>query len=342
MAPSVDRSGNDAEHAAQRLRRAQRRWRWGVVSTAVLAVVLVTVVATTIIGSGDGDRAALPAATSTTAPPVLPSAASEPGTPLGDGFSVADGTTLIGDPIPIGVASLYQGEPILDQGWTATSIVDGGDPLEIVEAYLRQAADAGLAVDPGAGCTSTLQVTTCSGFARSPDHAEPRSLSVAVVRGRREDVVSDHVVVRYSTTETFRDLGRNISGTTALAVPDPVSWPPSPSPGEELGTAGEVIHRVEVQEGSRLAGPPRLNMDDATGGIVALLEVTGDPRSVLDRYLADLTGTGLSGSGPEARTIRGAVVTTAGAAGAGGDHFSLTMVERAGRPTWLEVSGSHD
>jgi hypothetical protein len=152
---------------------------------------------------GCGDSSATSQEPTASDLPVIPSAAGPPGTSLGDGFTVVDGTVLIGDPIPIGVAVVYEGQPIVDDGWTATAILTGADPIGIVDAYMRQAAEAGLVEQPGTGCIRDLDVAICSAFARSADAAEPRSLSATVVRGEREDVISDHVIVRFSTTEFY-------------------------------------------------------------------------------------------------------------------------------------------
>jgi hypothetical protein len=305
----------------------------------ILAVALLGAIGVAVSACGDSSDTA----STTEAPPVIPSAAGPPGTPLGDGFEVVDGTTLVGDPIPIGVAAVRQGQPIVDEGWTATSIVAGGDPIEIIAAYMRQAEQAGLVEQPGTGCTRDLDVAICSAFARSPDVAEPRSVSATVVRGRREDVLSDHVIVRFSTTDLYWDHGQIRSdGDRDLATPAPTAWPPLGPVGEPLGTAGETRHSVVVEDGSRLAAPPRLNLDDTTGGIVAILEVTGDPRSVLQTYVAHLTELGLEGPTPEELEIGDALVTNAYRSEAGGDHFTLTLVERPGRPTWLAIQGSHD
>jgi hypothetical protein len=305
--------------------------------------IVALVVAMALAISACGDSSAIgpqsPAATA----PVIPSAIGPPGTALGDGFTVVDGTTLIGEPIPIGVAVVYQGQPIVDEGWIATSIVAGGDPIAIIDAYMRQAEEAGLVQQPGTGCASDLDVTICSAFARSPDPGTPRSLLATVLRGWREDVLSDHVIVRFSTTDLYweHDQFRDAGGGD-LAIPDSTAWPPLASVGEPLGTAGETTHAVVVQEGSRLAGPPRLNLDDVTGGIVAILEVTGDPRSVLRSYLDHLAEVGVEGPTPEVLEIGDAVVTKAFPAEAGGDHFTFTLVERSGRPTWLAIERTHD
>jgi hypothetical protein len=290
-----------------------------------------------------GDSSATSQQSPTTTPPVIPSAAGPPGTALGDGFTVVEGTTLIGDPIPAEVAMVYRGQPIVDEGWTATSIVTGGDPIGIIDAYMRQAEQAGLVEQPGTGCTLESDVAICSGFARSSDPAEPRSVSASLVRGRTADVLSDHVIVRFSTTEISWEYGQvGSAGDRDLAIPASTASPPLQSVGERLGTAGETTRAVVVQEGSRLAAAPRLHLDDATGGIVAILEVTGDPRSVLQAYLDHMAEPGLDVSAPEALELGDAVVTTAHLDEAGGDHFTFTLVERPGRPAWLAIEGSHD
>lgn len=302
-------------------------------------VALAGAVALTVGGCGDSSATSEGSSDTT---PVMPSAAGPPGTSLGDGFTVIDGTTLIGDPIPTGVAVVRNGQPIIDDGWTATSIVTGGDPTGIIDAYMREAAEVGLVEQPGTGCTSERGVAMCSGFARSPDVNEPRSVSVTFVRGRSEDVYSDHVVVRFSTIDLYWNYGGETYTQPGDAVPAPTEWPPLQSVGEPLGTAGETTHAVPVQEGSRLAGPPRLNLDDTTGGVVAILEVTDDPRAVLQTYVDHLDDLGVEGSPPEGLVIGDAQVTTAHSSEAGGDHFNFTLVERPGRPTWLAIEGSHD
>lgn len=275
--------------------------------------------------------------------PVTSAAAGAPGTALGDGFTVADGTILVGDPLPTGLLAYSQGEPGADGGWTAMSIVDGGDPTGIVDEYMAQAARAGLDEQPGKGCARDLEVTICWAFARSPGLADLRSFLAAVVRGPRGDVYSDHVVVRYATSARYWEYGNLHHGSRAVESPaGPVAWPPLAGAGDPLGTAGEMGHEVTIQEGSRLVAPARLNLDDVTGGVVAMLEVTGNPASVLGAYLDSLASQGLEASPPRTLAIDGAVVTNAVADEAGGDSYGFTIVERPGRPTWLRIEGSHD
>lgn len=297
------------------------------------------VVSAALTGSACGDS---PASSRDRSSAVIPSAAGPPGTSLGDGFTVVDGTTLIGDPIPLGDTAVRAGQQIVDQGWTATLIVDGGDPIELVDAYVRQAEDTGLVRELGTRCDFD-DVVTCSAFARSPDVIEPRSVSATFVRGHSDDVYSDHVIVRYSTADDYwHHGGRERNSPPDAPLPAPAEWPPMPSAGDRLGTAGETSRGVPLQEGSRLAGPPRLNLDDTTGGIVAVLEVTGDPRSVLRAYLDYMEDEGIDGRSPDVLEVGDAEVTTAEWSEAGGDHFDFTLVERQGRPTWLLIEGSHD
>jgi hypothetical protein len=323
-----------------------RGWRIGLVVVA-LAVVAVGVGVGVVVGSDDDPAEGEPAADAQAddaTGPVIPSAVGAPGTSLGDGFSVAEGTVLIGDPIPNGLVGLQDGVEIVDEGWTATLLVDGAEPRALVDAYLAQAEAAGL-VPMSSGCGLDVEALVCGGGARSADRAEARSLLVRTVRGPRNDLVSDHVEVRYSTI----DRGWRHSGDIPFADDGPpdlepvTAWPPLPAVGEPISSDGEVRTPIPVQEGSRLAGPVHLSLDDATGGIVALLEVTGDPDEVFRSYL-DVVGEaeGFQPSTTDERTIGDAAVTEVSTFQAGGDHLELTLVERPGRPVWLAIRGSHD
>jgi hypothetical protein len=280
---------------------------------------------------------------SSSARPVLSSAAGEPGTPLGNGYEVAAGTTLIGDPVPGGTAYYTNNEPVIDDGWTATMVVEGRELTEIVDAYLRQAEDNGLKIVTSPRCGLDVKVTICTGFARSNSESDFTTLTVQALRGMRADVVSDHVVVQFSTLEVTWSAGERLQTSGVGApIPDPVGWPPLPAVGDTLGTAGEVTRSVTIERGSRLAGPPRLNVNDTTGGIYAVLEVTGDPSEVLHRYVQQLTRSGLSGPSEVVETAGDAQLTKVWLDEAGGDGFKLTLVERPGRPKWLIIEGSHD
>lgn len=268
-----------------------------------------------------------------------------PGTPLGEGFSVAEGTRLIADPLPSGDEMRLGGERIADEGWTATTIVDGGAPLQILEAYLDQGAAVGLVDQLPPQCSTDGNVMICGAAARPVDPDEdPRRLLVTFLRGPRGDVVSDHVTVRFSTIHVpWVDTWPGALAPAEVEVPGPPSFRPLARVGESIGTADELRNEVLVQEGSRMAGPSHLNLNDATGGVVALLEVTGDPDEVLDAYRAHLLDLGLGDSWvTDTRTVGDAELTITRANEAGGDHLSMVLVERPGRPTWLTVTGGHD
>ena len=262
-----------------------------------------------------------------------------PGTPLGDGLEVVDGTTLLADPRPYLSAD---GEMA---GWLATSVVDGGDPLAVVDAYLDQAEAAGLTPQGEPTCAPDPTPTgfICTGFARSGDPADPRSMSVTFLRGQRVDLVSNHVIVTFSSTDVTSSSDMPTSGGGGdVSLPDARPWGQLPEVGEALPADGEVTRRIVIQPGSRLAGPPHLSLDDATGGTHAIFEVTGEPIAVFDAYLEHLHDLGLEGAPPTERRSGGVVVTEAFANVAGGDDVFLRLVERPDRPTWLWLSAGHD
>ena len=127
------------------------------------------------------------------------------------------------------------------------------------------------------------------------------------------------------------------------APPDPDSWPPLATVGESLGTANELERALVVEDGSRLAGPPHLILEDATGGIEAVLEVTGDPHTVLRAYLDQIGKENVDTYVPGERIRTGDVTQTMAIASvAGGDFYQFTLIERPGRPTWLHILGGHD
>lgn len=271
---------------------------------------------------------------------VLPSAAGPPGTLLGDGFEVVDGTTLLGDPIPFESAGLVDGE--VEDGWTATLVVDGGDPQAILDAYLDQAEASGLTVRSGVGCGATDEVVECSAVAARPagDDA-PAYVEVAILRGRNDDLYSDHVVIWFSPSPEVPSRDHLEPGDGVVGLPAQEPWPPLPDVGGTIGTAGETRHNLRIEPGSRLAGPPRLYRLDSTGGVWALLEVTGDPTTVVDGYLGQLD----DGFAPPERTvdeIAGARLTQTETYSPGGDYFRFVIVEREGRPVWLVITGAHD
>jgi hypothetical protein len=85
------------------------------------------VVAIIVAGNGSDDRSRSPA---------LFGAGAE----IGDGFTVADGSTLLGSRVPE-ATSIYVGMRRL--GWSAVLLVDG-DPGAVLRAYVAQSEALGL------------------------------------------------------------------------------------------------------------------------------------------------------------------------------------------------------
>ena len=277
---------------------------------------------------------------------VIPSAAGAPGTPLGDGIELVDGTVLIGDPIETR-HELGQGDDqTVTTVWQAASLIDGGDPLAIIDDYLAQAESRGMTDHTRNGCTLDRSVTICAAQAATPSGDEPRSLTISVMRGRRGDLLSDHVIVQHATGEApwlvWPD-GLPPGDAEVPAAPGPEDWPPLATVGEPLETADELERALIVEDGSLLAGPPHLALEDTTGGIEAVLEVTGDPDTVLRSYLDQIGRENVDTWVPGERTRIGDVTQTRAIASvAGGDAYSFTLVERPDRPTWLHIHGGHD
>lgn len=305
-----------------------------------------------VIGAGSGEGS------SELRDGVIESAAGPAGTELPDGFAVAEGTTLVGDPIPIGVAGSLNGQPVLDEGWQATFTVHG-DAEAVMDAYLRQAVDLGLERVPVTEpteresedyfsqngryglCAPVRTVTRCYATARSPEGHSPRTVQLSLARGSPGDQPLSHLRLDYLTTQGSGSAsGRSAFGDTRAMIPGPpATWPPLPETGASFGVEVPVLGNLVVEPGSKLAAAPVLT---ESLGSSALLQVTGDPAAVLDAYRKQLVVTVGEASEPQRLEIGGATLTTVFAAQAGGDHYELKLVERPGQSTWLSVQGSHD
>lgn len=277
--------------------------------------------------------------------PTTATAGGSPGTPLGDGFTVIEGTQLIGDPIPAPPTEFTDDAYVYgDDGWTATMAVTGADPLNLLAAYARQAADAGMTPSSDPRCLDDRGVWTCTVNALSPGEENPRTVTITSMRGTQGDLSVDHLVLRYSTLlRNWHHISGNRDapppGGVSLEVPAPPVMAELPDVGEAVGTAPEIDAELRVQPGSRLAGPVGLN--DNASGIHAIFEVTGDPQAVLDAYIDHLTAQTVESSGQDVRTTGDGTFTVAELGSLGGDSFVLTLIERPDRPTWLSIRGSH-
>lgn len=114
------------------------------------------------------------AATRANDPTLLP-----PGTVLPDGFVVAPGTQLIGAAFPSSYANV---------GWEAWLLIDRDqDPIDVYDAYVKQARDLGLLL-PGSGVGEGTDHPTCrysrgkNGRELSPDAAATETADVIECR----------------------------------------------------------------------------------------------------------------------------------------------------------------
>lgn len=176
--------------------------------------------------------------------PVLEGAIKGPGTPLGDGFTVARGTGLIGAVFPSDTAGRSDsGLRIADRGWRAMLLATG-DPDAIMAAYSEQAAAVGLPLAPdhaGPPCLLFLDLLACTMAARigtpqdgravrivlhrRPSTGEREGLGLtAIVMGEVEAPPVSHMTISYSESgEGGRGVPTSTTPTTTLYdLPPPV------------------------------------------------------------------------------------------------------------------------
>ena len=283
-------------------------------------------------GDGDDD----PQATEIAGIPVLEGHTAGPGAELGDGFTVADGSVLLGDPVPTGVAFEHRGEPIDDRGWRALLLVTG-DAGEVLESYARQAAAVGLPLTSRYGegrCVDDFtSVVTCDLRGQVGSDFDGRSIALELQRGtaRSRHAPRSHLLMSYSETgePPYRTSPVDVCPRCRDVVPPPAptGWPPLPAVGERYESTGNRRAGL-VEPGSHLVAHPA---SLAIAGTVALFVVTDDPEEVLDRYMAQQ---GADQVFEERRRDDGATVIRRSWR-AGGGEYDADVVIRDGRPTYL-------
>jgi hypothetical protein len=317
----------------------------------VRPVAAVVVLSASLIACGGGDDPR--------AVPVRNSAARPPGTPVADGFTVAEGSVMIGAPLPIGVAYFHRGEPVVDGGWLATMYVSG-EPARVLEAYLRQAEALGFRrrpVVPEPGREATSRVATCAlddsalyrcvAAARRRDGGEPRTVLVDVARRDLGGGFASQLTLRYSTLEVSYEHGDwHAFGDPAAPAPaPPEEWPPLPEPGDPIGPPWPQAAELRVLPGTELAAQPGLDTDCTQVGTALTFASHGDAHAVIAAYgrqfheLLGLDGPVV----PAALTIDAdTTLLTFDAAQSGGDSFSARLVDHARDDDWLRVTTCHD
>jgi hypothetical protein len=297
--------------------------------------------------------------------PVLEGATRPSGTRLGNGFTVAPGSVLLGDVFPVGIG-VNQGEA---DGWTAHLLVTG-DPREVLRHYQQEATEAGLFLNPASFSVvpptgqrqrvfcgeDAVEGYTCGAFAFARSGTRTRSFRLWLRRQAR--VAGVPPVPQSFATLAFSTAGGGPQPTEPLAEvelgpsppPLPTGWPPLPGPGGWIPTtpggypgqpggavpAGEVS-RIQVEAGSRVVAPALADIDCTGVGLRALLRIEGDARNVLSAYRRTFLRLehGRADSGPVVGRRRddGTEVLSVGALG-GRAVYGLTAFVRRGRPTW--------
>jgi hypothetical protein len=306
--------------------------------TAVL--VGVAAVAALVLGacSSDGSDAAPEPRAGPSGPiPVLAEAVVEAGEPIADGFTVPEGAVLLGRAIPNGIGVVYDGVPIIDEGWTAYLVVPS-DPRPVVDAVIDEASAAGFDMRVGTIYASGESLCAAGTDRASPGYAcgaqgwdgEPdasRRLSVDFVRSAEGDRPAlSFLEVRLVDSARPPGGGRlgPAIGERGPAAPDVAEAWVLPGEGEVIGEEfwPEDLYRFEIVAGSRLIGPLMSNLNGP--GYVALFEVTGDLEQVWRAYAqqhgeATVSGPLVAADGTTTRTSAGG--------GAGGSDFAITIVE---------------
>jgi hypothetical protein len=149
--------------------RTRRRSKVGAVAVAVLV----------LAGCADRDTASPPASVADLAVDTAPA-----GTPLADGFVVAENSALVGEVFPV-LRTQDPGAPRTgpQSGWTAQMVVLA-DPVGVFNDYIRQARDLGY--DTQGGCTVS--------------DGESNAVPLADYRGDEARLVTCHGVY-YRTSE---------------------------------------------------------------------------------------------------------------------------------------------
>jgi hypothetical protein len=223
--------------------------------------------------------------------PLAANAAYGPGTPILDGFVVADGTALVGMPIPTASG-----------GWTAVMMLLGSaSPAAVYDRYRTQASKNGMGLSPpsATACQRIRSTLKCEGSGGTP--ALTVSLTV-----RRES----------STRGVPQPLILQV--TPGQAAPEPRAWPtPTRSlalPGHGRpaargalvkspvpGSYGEYV-AFRVEPGSEPLTPPMVDVRSVGGvGWLSMLRVTGNGEQVIDSYERQFAARGVGEAFPAQR-----------------------------------------
>jgi hypothetical protein len=209
--------------------------------------------------------------------------ASEPGS-LPDGFTVASGSRLLGGTVfPYNRDQGFRG---VNGGWTGVLEVSG-PAAAVYDAYAAQARALGVPMDWSDEVCSTYGEANvrCAALARSGSAEVSIDLRVCAE-------CSPVTAMALINAEYMGDAGEAVAGSPP-AVRKPqfeVQIAPAQLRAGPMPTVGEQVGRgrpTRVIKGSKTLGTGDV-YGCGSGSHNALFKVTGDPRSVYRRYVAQL------------------------------------------------------
>jgi hypothetical protein len=273
--------------------------------------------------------------------PVLEGHTSGPNTELGGGFSVVDGSLLLGVPMP--PRASYGANPPPLHGWRALLLVTG-DAGAVFTAFAHQAARAGFVFDEtnDGFCRQEDEVLTCDAYASEGPYEHRRELQLGLRRGQPgpERRPVSHMSIEYSVTGTPPPTAgppeRCECGVADRGVEVPDDWPALPGEGQPFEDSLPHQDAMDVEPGSRpVAHPVPLRGLWSS----ALFLVTDEPEEVLDRYERQLD--------PHDRFERRQRVAGGSRLhrfwGHGGGTYTADLLIRPGGPDYLLIEHSpHD
>jgi hypothetical protein len=312
--------------------------------------------------------------------PTLADALQGPGSKIADGFTVAEGSWLIGDAIP-GVQYGYGNEAI--EGWNAVLIVDE-EPMHVLQAYLDEALSVGY-TEFGVPFTDVDQFcSTDRDLGIRPSGTRPRTgtqwiecrLAARRPAGERFDTIFFQLSLgippdcfeRCESYARYLDLSTAYSTpVTGLSVPcegcdkpdiASVSLPQlSPPPrglrladvGEPIGADQRFFDGFQIQKGSEVVAPGTGLHTAGTGNYTVILHISGEPGTVLEAYRDQFEELCCAGSGTDgppdlrSRSTDDGEQLYAHVAALGGLGFSvITTPLREDRPAFARVDVFND
>lgn len=282
--------------------------------------------------------------------PVGAEATRAAGHPLGNGFTVAPGTALLGEAFP------YV-NPFTDRmaGWDAYLVVTG-DPLRVMASYRDQAEAAGIPLapsnvvpseDPIRGtptyCTDSPELGyLCSATGKVSTERASRLIAVEIHRGHNPP--ASWALVSYRevtpTSETQTPAPPYALGTSAPELPN--KWPRLSGPGARIRPfVGDSSTELRIEPGSRAIAHVMVSQG---GTPQVLLAIDGDPDEVAKRYKEqfDRELIGDARVFPRKRAGRYEVWSVAGGDPGGASLQIQLFRERQSKATWGVLSSSYD